>query len=154
MSSVNFIQGIIVLVDDNADDEMLTIRALKKNNVPNDLVVLRDGVEALDYIFARGKYQHRDMNNTPILILLDLKLPKINGLEVLEKLRSHDVTQLIPVVVLTTSNEAQDVVASYRLGANSYIRKPVDFNEFTEAIRKIAGYWLSLNYPVPKQEKQ
>jgi len=154
MSSVNFMEGVIVLVDDNADDEMLTIRALKKNNVPNELVVLRDGVEALDFFFAEGEYRHRDMNNTPVLILLDLKLPKINGLEVLEKLRSHDVMQLIPVVVLTTSNEAQDVVTSYRLGANSYIRKPVDFNEFTEAIRKIAEYWLSLNFPVPKQEKQ
>lgn len=154
MSSVNFMNGIIVLVDDNADDEMLTIRALKKNSVTNELVVLRDGAEALDFFFARGKYQHRDMGDTPVLILLDLKLPKINGLEVLEKLRNHEMTQLIPVVVLTTSNEAQDVMTSYRLGANSYIRKPVDFNEFTEAIRKIAEYWLSLNFPVPKQEKQ
>ena len=144
--------NFIVLIDDNADDEMLTIRALKKNNVTAELVVLRDGVEALNYFSgagdaAGGEYHH------PTLILLDLKLPKINGLELLEKLRKLEHTRLIPVVILTTSNERQDIVAGYSLGANSYIRKPVDFNEFTETIRKIAEYWLSLNITVLGQEK-
>ena len=143
----------IVLIDDNSDDEMLTIRALKKNNVTADLVVLRDGVEALDYFDGAGQYQGRALEHTPALILLDLKLPKINGLELLEKLRNNEHTRLIPVVILTTSNEEQDIVSGYKLGANSYIRKPVDFNEFTETIRKIAEYWLLLNVRAMEQEK-
>lgn len=144
--------NFIVLIDDNADDEMLTIRALKKNNVTAELVVLRDGVEALNYFSDAGKTRDHDYHH-PSLILLDLKLPKINGLELLEKLRHFEHTRLIPVVILTTSNEQQDIVTGYRLGANSYIRKPVDFNEFTETIRKIAEYWLSLNIAALEQEK-
>ena len=144
--------NFIVLIDDNADDEMLTIRALRKNNVTADLVVLRDGVEALNYFSGAGKTGDHDYRH-PNLILLDLKLPKINGLEVLEKIRNFEHTRLIPVVILTTSNEQRDIVTGYRLGANSYIRKPVDFNEFTETIRKIAEYWLSLNITVLEQEK-
>lgn len=132
---------------------MLTMRALKKNNVSADLIVLRDGVEALDYFYGTGKYEGKVSNPLPKLILLDLKLPKVNGLEILEKLRNSDHTRLVPVVILTTSNEEQDIVSSYRVGANSYIRKPVDFNEFTEAIRKITEYWLSLNFTVSEQEK-
>jgi two-component system response regulator len=143
----------IVLVDDNADDEMLTIRALNKNNVTAELVVLRDGVEALEYFSGADTTSGAARMRHPMLILLDLKLPKVNGLEVLEKLRGKEHTRLIPVVILTTSNEQQDIFASYRLGANSYIRKPVDFNEFTETIRKIAEYWLSLNIPALEQEK-
>lgn len=143
----------IVLIDDNADDEMLTIRALNKNNVTAELVVLRDGVEALEFFSGADKSGGAIGMRHPMLILLDLKLPKVNGLEVLEKLRAKAHTQLIPVVILTTSNEQQDILASYRLGANSYIRKPVDFNEFTETIRKIAEYWLSLNIPALEQEK-
>ena len=142
----------IVLIDDNADDEMLTIRALKKNNVTAELLVLRDGVEALNYFSDASQTQVHAYHH-PSLILLDLKLPKINGLELLEKLRKFEHTRLIPVVILTTSNEQQDIVTGYRLGANSYIRKPVDFNEFTETIRKIAEYWLSLNIAALEQEK-
>lgn len=142
--------GYIVLIEDNSDDEMLTIRALKKNNVNSDVVILRDGVEALDFFLATGRFHGRDIRQIPALILLDLKLPKINGLELLEKLRTEASMRQIPVVVLTTSIESQDVISSYRLGANSYIRKPVDFNEFTVAIRKIADYWLSLNFPAPE----
>jgi two-component system response regulator len=153
MNSQGYPDKFIVLVDDNPDDEMLTIRALKKNNVENDLVVLRDGAEALEFFLAMGAYAGRNMTETPALILLDLKLPKFSGLEILEKLRKHADTRLIPIVVLTTSNEELDVINSYQLGANSYIRKPVDFNEFTVAIRKITDYWLSLNCQVPKQEK-
>ena len=144
--------NFIVLIDDNADDEMLTIRALKKNNVTAELVVLRDGVEALKYFSVEGNADGGEYHH-PTLILLDLKLPKINGLELLEKLRKFEHTRLIPVVILTTSNERQDILAGYSLGANSYIRKPVDFNEFTETIRKIAEYWLSLNITVLEQEK-
>lgn len=143
----------IVLVDDNADDEMLTIRALNKNSVTAELVVLRDGVEALEYFSGADKASGAVHMQHPMLILLDLKLPKVNGLEVLEKLRNQEHTRFIPVVILTTSNEQQDILASYRLGANSYIRKPVDFNEFTETIRKIAEYWLSLNIAALEQEK-
>ena len=144
--------NFIVLIDDNADDEILTIRALKKNNVTAELLVLRDGVEALNYFSGAGKTAGHDYHH-PNLILLDLKLPKINGLELLEKLRNFEHTRLIPVVILTTSNEQQDIVTGYRLGANSYIRKPVDFNEFTETVRKIAEYWLSLNIAALEQEK-
>src|ERR1700733_1243532 len=135
----------ILLVEDNADDEELTIRALKKNNVTNNLVVARDGVEALDYLFGTGAYVGRDITALPGLVLLDLKLPKIDGLEVLRRIRGDERSRRMPVVVLTSSKEEHDVIKSYDLGANSYIRKPVDFNQFTEATRQLGLYWLMLN---------
>jgi two-component system response regulator len=138
-------EKIILLVEDNADDEELTVRALKKNNVTNDLVIARDGVEALDYLFGTGAYSGRDTSVLPGLVLLDLKLPKIDGLEVLRRMRGDERTKRLPVVVLTSSKEEQDVIRSYDLGANSYIRKPVDFNQFTEAVRQLGLYWLVLN---------
>ncbi|WP_017327223.1 response regulator [Synechococcus sp. PCC 7336] len=137
----------ILLVEDNPDDEALTLRALKRNRISNKIVVARDGVEALDILFGRGEYVDCAVLPTPIL--LDLKLPKIDGLEVLKELRSHDRTKLVPVVVLTTSQEEQDRLASYRLGCNSYIRKPVDFVRFTEAVRQLGIYWLLLNEAPP-----
>ncbi len=140
---------IILLVEDNSDDEMLTLRAFKKNNIMNEVRVARDGVEALDYLFARGKYADRDLDDMPEVILLDLKLPKMNGLEVLRRLRADERTQYLPVVVLTSSDEDADVIDSYNLGANSYIRKPVDFVQFTEAVRQLGLYWLVLNVAPP-----
>jgi CheY-like chemotaxis protein len=139
----------ILLVEDNADDEELTIRALKKNNVTNHLVIAHDGVEALDYIFGTGAYLGRDIAALPGLVLLDLKLPKIDGLEVLRRIRADERTRRMPVTVLTSSKEEQDVIKSYDLGANSYIRKPVDFAQFTEAVRQLGIYWLMLNEPPP-----
>ena len=139
----------ILLVEDNADDEELTIRALKKNNVTNNLAVARDGVEALDYIFGTGAYAGRDIARLPGLVLLDLKLPKIDGLEVLRRIRADERTRRMPVTVLTSSKEEQDVIKSYDLGANSYIRKPVDFAQFTEAVRQLGIYWLMLNEAPP-----
>ena len=136
---------IILLVEDNPDDELLAIRALKKNNIMNEVVVARDGVEALDYLFGTGAYAGRDMSVMPQVILLDLKLPKIDGLEVLRRLRDDERTKLLPVVVLTSSKEELDLTTSYSLGANSYIRKPVDFVRFTEAIKQLGLYWLVLN---------
>ena len=140
---------IILLVEDNPDDELLAIRALKKNNISNEVVVARDGVEALDYLFGAGAYTGRDMSMMPQIILLDLKLPKIDGLEVLRRLRNDQRTKLLPVVVLTSSKEEQDLTESYSLGANSYIRKPVNFAQFTEAIRQLGLYWLVLNESPP-----
>jgi DNA-binding response OmpR family regulator len=134
---------LIVIVEDNPDDEALTLRALKKQNLANDIVVLRDGVEALDFLLAPDK-------PLPSLLLLDLKLPKIDGLQILQRLRSETRTQLLPIVVLTSSDEERDVVDGYRLGANSYIRKPVDFNQFTEAVRHLGLYWLVLNQAPPR----
>lgn len=139
---------VILLVEDNADDEALTRRALKKNNISNDLVVARDGVEAIDYLFGTGVHAGRGVA-TPTLILLDLKLPKVDGLEVLRRMRDDPRTRLLPVVVLTSSKEEQDLVRSYRLGANSYIRKPVNFEQFIEAVRQLGLYWLVLNETAP-----
>ncbi|HEV2468266.1 MAG TPA: response regulator [Candidatus Sulfotelmatobacter sp.] len=139
----------ILLVEDNSDDEVLTLRALKKNNIQNEVVVARDGVEALDYLFGTGTHAGRDLDRMPQLILLDLKLPKVDGLQVLQKLRADKRTQLLPVVILTSSKEQQDLVEGYRLGANSYVRKPVDFTQFMEAVRQLGLYWLILNESAP-----
>ena len=136
---------VILLVEDNPDDEALTLRALNKNNIANDVVVTRDGVEALDYLFCTGPYADKDITTQPQLILLDLKLPKVDGLEVLKKLRSDDRTRHVPVVVLTSSIEQRDIVACYDDGANSYIRKPVDFEEFLQAVKQLGMYWLLMN---------
>lgn len=138
----------ILLVEDNPDDEILTLRALKKNRIGNEVVVAHDGVEALDYIFGTGIYDGRDPKDIPQLILLDLKLPKIGGLEVLQRLRADDRTRYIPVVVLTSSSEEQDIISSYDLGANSFVQKPVDFDEFIEATRQLGMYWLVINKTV------
>ena len=140
---------VILLVEDNPDDEDLTRRALKKSNVGNPLVVVRDGAEALDYLFARGAYAGRDIEEIPQVILLDLKLPKVDGLEVLRQIRADARTRLYPVVILTSSTEEQDMIRGYGLGANSYIRKPVDFTQFVEAVRQLGLYWLVLNQAVP-----
>ena len=141
----------ILLVEDNPDDVELTLLGLKKNNVANDIVVAQDGAEALDYLFCTGKYAERDASVMPVLILLDLKLPKVDGLEVLKRLRSDDRTKLVPVVILTTSEEETDLVQCYNNGANSYIRKPVDFIRFSEAIQQLKVYWLLLNEGPPNQ---
>jgi len=135
----------ILLVEDNPDDEALTLRALKKNNILNEVVVARDGVQALEYLFAEGSYQGRDPRVMPQVILLDLKLPKVDGLEVLRRLRADERTRLLPVIMLTTSTEQHDLSDSYRLGANSYVRKPVDFIQFAEAVGQLGLYWLVLN---------
>ena len=140
---------MILLVEDSPDDEALTIRALKKNNILNEVVVVRDGVEALDFLFGTGAHAGRNTSALPQLILLDLKLPKLNGLEVLQRIREDERTRLVPVVVLTTSNEDRDLVDSYRLGANSYVRKPVDFGQFLEAVGQLGLYWLVLNESPP-----
>lgn len=140
---------VILLVEDNPDDELLTLRALRKNNILNEVVIARDGVEALDYLFGEGACAGRDTGNPPQLVLLDLKLPKLDGLEVLKRIRSDPRTRFQPVVILTTSNEDQDVIASYELGANSFIRKPVDFDQFMEAVRQLGLYWLVLNTAFP-----
>ncbi|MBL8077672.1 MAG: response regulator [Anaerolineales bacterium] len=141
---------IILLVEDNPDDEALTIRALKKNNIGNHLVVVHDGVEALDYLFCTGTYANRDINDLPQIVLLDLNLPKIDGLEVLRRIRENETTSLLPVVILTSSKEEQDILKGYKLGANSYVRKPVDFNQFVEAVHQLGLYWLVLNEVPPK----
>ncbi|MBZ5660362.1 MAG: response regulator [Acidobacteriia bacterium] len=141
--------NVILLVEDNPDDEALTLRALKKNNILNQVVVARDGAEALDYLFGAGKYSGRDPNLLPHVVLLDLKLPKVDGLEVLRQLRASERTKLLPVVILTSSNEEQDRYRGYDLGANSYVRKPVDFTKFIEAVRQLGLYWLVLNERPP-----
>jgi two-component system, response regulator len=140
---------VILLVEDNPDDEELTLRALKKSNISNPVVIARDGVEALDYLFARGAHTGRDSREQPQVVLLDLKLPKLDGLEVLRALRAEPRTKRLPVVILTSSAEEQDILAGYDLGANSYIRKPVDFTQFVEAVRQLGLYWLVLNEAVP-----
>ncbi|MEH2121989.1 response regulator [Nostoc sp.] len=141
---------MILLVEDNPDDEALTLRALKKNNILNEVVVARDGVEALDYLFGKGVYADRDMSLMPHLILLDLKLPKMDGLEVLRHLRTDDRTRILPVVILTSSKEEQDLINGYSLGANSYVRKPVDFSQFSESVRQLGLYWFVLNESPPR----
>ena len=140
---------IILLVEDNPDDELLTLRALKRSNILNDVVVTRDGAEALDYLFGQGAYEGRDMSIAPQVVLLDLRLPRMDGLEVLRRLRADERTRFLPVVILTSSDEEKDIVESYRLGANSYVRKPVDFTKFLEAVRQLGLYWLVLNQGPP-----
>jgi two-component system response regulator len=141
---------LILLVDDNHSDIELTKRALEKRHISNDLLVAEDGQEALDYLFAEGGHAGRDVTDLPTLVLLDLKLPKLDGLEVLRRIRADPRTKRLPVVILTSSNEEQDLAAGYDLGANSYIRKPVDFAKFAEAIEYLGLYWLVLNEPPPK----
>jgi two-component system response regulator len=141
---------VILLVEDNPDDIQLTLRALKKNNIKNEVVIASDGVEALDYVFATGKHAGRDVSIQPQAILLDLKLPRLDGFEVLQRLRADERTRRLPVVILTSSKEQQDIISGYDLGANSFIRKPVDFAQFTEAVKQLGLYWLLLN-EVPEQ---
>lgn len=138
----------ILLVEDNPDDEALTLRAFAKNQIKNRVIVARDGVEALDYLFGTGSHAGRDLSSMPAVILLDLKLPRIDGLDVLRRIRADAGTSLIPVVILTTSKEQQDIYEAYSLGANSYIRKPVDFEKFIQAVGQLGLYWLVLNEPV------
>jgi two-component system, response regulator len=139
----------ILLVEDNADDEELTLRAFKRSKVLNRVEVVRDGVEALDYLFATGVHAERDPKALPAVILLDLKLPKLGGLEVLRRVRADERTRRSPVVVLTSSNEEKDILSSYGLGANSFVRKPVDFAQFMEAAQQLGMYWLVMNEPPP-----
>ena len=136
---------IILLVEDNPDDVQLTLRALKKNKIMNEVVVAQDGVEALDYLFGTGRYAGRDPKVLPQVVLLDLKMPRMDGHEVLQRIRKDERTKLLPIVILTTSSEDRDRVESYKVGANSYIRKPVDFNQFAEAVQQLGLYWLVLN---------
>ncbi|HEY6951295.1 MAG TPA: response regulator [Bacteroidota bacterium] len=143
----------ILLVEDNADDVDLTLRALKKNNILNDIKVVMDGAQALDFLFCKGDYAERTALPAPALILLDLKLPKVDGLEVLRRIRSDDRTRLLPVVILTSSKQEQDLIQSYSLGANSFIRKPVDFHQFADAVLQLGLYWLVLNEPPPNSTR-
>ena len=142
-------EGVILLVEDDANDEALTLRALKKNGIRNEVVVIRDGVQALDYLFGRNAYATRDVSALPAVMLLDLKLPKIDGLEVLRHVRAHPRTRWLPIVILTSSNEDRDRADGYGLGANSYVRKPVEFTEFASAVHQLGVYWLLLNEPPP-----
>jgi two-component system response regulator len=144
---------IILLVEDNADDEALTLRALRKNNIRNDVVVARDGVQATDYLFGLGAYEGRDASVLPQLVLLDLNLPKVGGLEVLQKIRGDERTKRLPVVILTSSKEERDLLDGYERGANSYVRKPVDFTEFADAVRQLGLYWLVLNESPPESRR-
>jgi two-component system response regulator len=140
----------ILLVEDNPDDEELTLRALRQNNILNQVNVARDGAEALDYLFCQGAYKTRDPLQRPAIVMLDLKLPKVDGMEVLRRIRADERTRLMPVVILTSSKEEQDLVNGYRLGANSYIRKPVDFNQFVTTVGQLGLYWLVLNEAPPR----
>lgn len=139
----------ILLVEDNPDDVALTLRSLKKSNIMNEVVVVEDGAEALEYLFGTGEYEGRDTDIMPELVLLDLKLPRVDGMEVLKRLRADERTRLLPVVIFTSSREERDLIEGYNLGANSYVRKPVDFTEFAEAVRQVGIYWLLLNEPAP-----
>ena len=141
---------VILMVEDNPDDEKLTLLALRKNNVANEIVVVRNGVDALDYLFAAGRYAGRDRSQIPAVMLLDIHLPKIDGLEVLRRVREDEQLRRLPVVMLTSSKEEKDIVDSYNLGANSYVRKPVDFDEFSDAVRQLGLYWLILNENPPR----
>lgn len=143
---------MILLVEDNEDDQILTIQALKDSNIQNEIIIANDGVEALDFLFGSGKYKDRDTSLMPQIILLDLKLPRVDGIEVLQQIRAHDCTKYLPVVILTSSREEQDMIKTYQLGANSYIRKPVDFMQFAEAIRQLGLYWLVLNELPPTKK--
>lgn len=143
----NYNEVELLLVEDNPNDAELALRALKKHHIANNIVVVTDGAQALDFVFARGSYAERNIEITPKVILLDLKLPKVDGLEVLAALKSDPRTKIIPVVVLTSSKEERDIVESYRLGVNSYIVKPVDFDKFVEAVKSLGLYWLLLNEP-------
>ena len=139
----------ILLVEDNPDDEVLMLRALRKSNVVNQIIVVRDGAEALDYLFGEGEFAGRDTSVKPAVVLLDLRLPKIDGLEVLRRIRADERTRLLRVVILTSSDEERDIVNSYDLGANSYVRKPVDFGQFATAVQQLGLYWLLLNEAAP-----
>jgi len=145
--------AVILLVEDNPDDEALTLRALKKNNIKNEVIIARDGAEAVDYLFGTGMYSERNDRAMPQVILLDLKLPKLDGFEVLRRLRADDRTKFLPVVILTSSDEEQDRIAGYDLGANSYVRKPVEFGSFIEAVRQLGLYWLVLNRTAPNARR-
>lgn len=142
-------KNVLLLVEDNPDDEELTLLAFEQSAIANEVVVAHDGVEALDYLFSTGMYADRNPSLMPALILLDLQLPRINGLEVLQRLRADNRTKLLPVVILTTSNEQQDLINSYSLGCNSYIRKPVDYDQFISAVQQLGMYWLLINEPPP-----
>jgi CheY-like chemotaxis protein len=142
-------EATILLVEDDPDDEALTLRALRRGGVQHTLVVARDGVEALDYLFGTGGYAGRDLEVMPLVVLLDLKLPRLDGLEVLRRIRAEDRTRLLPVVILTSSDEERDRLEGYRHGANSYVRKPIDYDQFAEAVRQLGLYWLLLNEPPP-----
>jgi len=142
---------LIMVVEDNADDEELTLRALRQGKVANEVIVTRDGAEALEYIFGTGPYQGRDLSKMPAVILLDLKLPKLSGLDVLQRLRADERTRLVPVVVLTSSSEDEDMLRSYQFGANSYVRKPVEFGAFVSAVSQLGVYWALINQSPPRK---
>ena len=146
-------KNVILLVEDNPDDVALTLRGFRQSNIINEVVVVQDGLEALDYLFAKGAYAGRDVSVMPQVILLDLKLPKMDGLEVLRRIRADELTQLLPVVILTSSVEERDLIEGYSLGANSYVRKPVDFTQFAEAVRQLGLYWLVLNETAPSRRQ-
>jgi len=143
----------ILLVEDNPDDQQLTLRALDRHHIANQVVIVHDGVEAIDYLFGTGEFAGRDPADLPALVLLDLKLPRLDGLEVLQRIRADERTRLLPVVILTSSAEERDLISGYSLGANSYVRKPVDFEQFAEAVRYLGLYWLVLNQPPPAPRK-
>jgi two-component system response regulator len=143
-------EKMILLVEDNPDDEELTLRALRQAKVANDIVVARDGAEAIEFVFGEGRHAGRDTSKMPAVILLDLKLPKLSGLDVLQRLRADERTRLVPIVVLTSSSEDEDMLKSYRSGANSYVRKPVEFGAFVGAVSQLGVYWVLLNQPPPR----